>query len=177
MSEKISLTSGHPFPESPQERRPVFGNNGGPIWWHHHGMKMALKELRLEGNAPWITIAASAAELKISPVLSRDTPWALDWRVVHYQPVEEQATGRVLFSAEELQSAFGLSDRMCDFGEWLIDRYGGTTARQGSFIRYRNFLNIPCPGTGHDGDPNISLMLGSDIQQAINTILMAKRGF
>jgi len=32
-------------------------------------------------------------------------------------------------------------------------------------------LNIPCPGTGHDGDPNVSVYIEESIQRAIEQLL------
>jgi hypothetical protein len=60
---------------------------------------------------------------------------------------------------------------MEESGEWLLDRYGGDSAAQGFYIRWRNCLNIPCPGTGHDGDPNISVTLSDDIKEAVRQLL------
>lgn len=53
----------------------------------------------------------------------------------------------------------------------MIRRYGGTTADQGRFIRYNRFLNIPGPGTGHDGDSNISVEIRSEMQDAVAAFL------
>lgn len=53
----------------------------------------------------------------------------------------------------------------------MLDRFGGTVARQGIFIRWRDFMNIPGPGTGGDGDANISVMITGEIKEAIKTIL------
>lgn len=44
--------------------------------------------------------------------------------------------------------------------------------KQGAFIRYGNFLNIPSPGTGHDGDPNISILIDGPIRRAVRQLLI-----
>ena len=72
---------------------------------------------------------------------------------------------------EHLKMAFGLSEESGKYGDWLIGRFGGESAEQGQFIRFENFLNIPCPGTGHDGDPNISIVLDDKIRDAVEHLL------
>ncbi len=56
-------------------------------------------------------------------------------------------------------------------GSWLVGRYGGNSAVQSKFIRWGNFLNIPCPGTGHDGDPNVSIYVTDEIREAVRKLL------
>jgi hypothetical protein len=139
----------------------------GPIWFHHHGSKMEL----VAHDENTINIRSNAASLIIRrPLVGLN--WLVEWNIDHDLGVF--AKGSIWMTGSELASAFGLSTVMGKFGEWLIERFGGTTAAQGRFIRYNEFLNIPGPGTGHDGDPNISIILNDDIRGAIRHILSAR---
>ena len=83
-------------------------------------------------------------------------------------------------STKNLRCAFGLSDEedydgsRATFLPWRntnIERYGGTCFYQGVFLRYEYFLNIPGPGTGNDGNPNISVELDDGIKNAVRQLL------
>jgi len=138
-----------------------------PIWCHHHCTKMMVKEFDKEQKL--LVIAGSAASLRIYPVPDKEDLWMVDWEVV--QSRSEKCNGRIAFTSDQLKAAFGLSNEIFRAGEWLIKRYGGESAAQFKFIRWKNFLNIPCPGTGHDGDPNISLEIGEKMKNRIRLLL------
>lgn len=145
---------------SPQRSLPL----GYPIWWHHHGDKIRVREV----NDNSIRLAGSAAELTITR--GNENEWVVAWKVVRRFGSEE-AAGQVVMSTDELGAAFDLNKLTGDYGDFLLDRFGGTSAEQGYFIRYQDFLNIPCPGTGHDGDPNISILLDQEIKQSVRELL------
>jgi len=136
----------------------------GPIWWHNHGTKMQV-EVPDETS---LTIAGSAAKIVITRK-SGSSGWFIDWTIQHSGPT--QASGRTFFLNDELKAAFGLTDESGDYGDWLIEQYGGESANQGQYIRYNAFLNIPCPGTGHDGDPNVSIEIDDSIKRAVQKFL------
>ncbi len=142
---------------------------GHPIWWHLHGLKMRVRRLDLRNRT--LTIGSRvAAVVRISP--SRGG-WHIAWAIKFGQ--EEKVRGIVWMSDQNLRCAFGLSDsedeRYGSYRHLLIERFGADCAYHGVFIRYRNFLNIPCPGTGYDGDPNVSIDLDDDIKLAIRRLL------
>ena len=146
-----------------------------PDWCHHHGAKMVV--VSLDPLNEILVIAGSAAKVtiqKASCVFPGKQGWFVDWEVVQCRPLEEGARGRVLFSDADLAAAFGLSDRSGKFGGWLIARYGADVAEQGKYIRWQQFLNIPCPGTGHDGDPNVSIHIDGKIRDAVCQLLRNK---
>lgn len=141
------------------ERDPM----GKPIWWHHHGIKLGLmtklkQSLRLE---------SSAAELSISYL--RKNEWEVCWKVG--QVGDQGSSGMVIFSSKELREAFDYRVVPKKNESFLFVRFGATAARQGKFIRTDRFLNIPCPGTGYDGDPNISILLTQEIVEAVRKLL------
>ncbi|HTX86917.1 MAG TPA: hypothetical protein VMC41_02550 [Candidatus Nanoarchaeia archaeon] len=146
---------------------------GHPIWWHHHGQKIEVfqetKEcLILKGSAASLTI--QKAERKFPDL---EDFWLIDWEVIQCRPTEEIVKGRRLFTTENLKNAFGLTDGSGTHdGGWLIKRYGADAAEQMNYIRWGNYLNIPCPGTGNDGDPNISIEIDDEIQKAIARLIV-----
>ncbi len=77
--------------------------------------------------------------------------WRVDWKIKHgpYAKV----TGNVLFSADELKSAFGLD--------------GGDSAVSGKYIKSGNHLSIPSKGDGGDGNPNAAVLVTQEIAQAM----------
>jgi hypothetical protein len=102
-----------------------------------------------------LVIAGSAARVRITRrAFTVDEGWNVEWEVVQSQ--QTKVIGCTHFNTHELRAAFGLSEETGEFGDWLIERFGAESAQQGKYIRWKDFLNIPCPGTGHDGDPNIS---------------------
>ncbi|MBU2036618.1 hypothetical protein KJ866_00180 [Patescibacteria group bacterium] len=135
-----------------KEKTPEFGGMGCPIWWHHHGSKMSVVAQGLCNDL--LLLQGSAAELLIQ---RHQTSWLLTWKVI--QGPKTAVSGTVIFPKEELLAAFGQSYDTPRHSTWLIDRYGGSAAYQGLFFRFQSWLNIPSPGTGHDGDPNISIKL------------------
>lgn len=143
-----------------------------PIWYHHHGSKMQVK--LFEPQSQFLAISGSAADViirKASNMHPDAKGWFVTWKVVQFRPDETGCRGRAWLGDEDLMSAFGLSDKLGDFGQWIIERFGADVAAQGKYIRWQNFLNIPCPGTGNDGDPNVSIYVTREIQNAVRQLL------
>lgn len=151
-----------------EEKVPEFGEKGCPIWWHHHGVKINIVAQGLCNDL--LLLQGSAAELLIQRYQTR---WLLTWKIIHGP--KTAVSGVVIFPDNELLAAFGRYYSTPKHSTWLIDRYGGTAAYQGLFIRYQNWLNIPCPGTGNDGDPNLSIELDEKITQAIIDLVHKQR--
>jgi len=153
-------------------------NLGIPVWWHMHGMKMEV--LSFDKKNLVLTFESSAATLvvtKASVVFPGAEGWLVDWKVVQSTAYNVGTVGRAWFGSHDLSAAFGINDISGSFGKWVLERYGGTVASQGKYIRYKNFLNIPCPGTGHDGDPNISIHLDDNIKDAIQKLLSGGKSY
>jgi hypothetical protein len=145
-----------------------------PIWWHHHGQKMGVSEeiagrLIIESNAARLTIQKASLVFPGRTTVEND--WFVDWKVAQCWPLEEIVSGRRWFTTEDVRQAFGLSANSGKYGEWLIERYGAEAAEQMKYIRWRCWLNIPGPGTGNDGDPNISILIDDKILQAVAKLL------
>ncbi len=155
------ILTGHGY--KGEEGRPVF-QNGHPVWWNLHGYKLRL----VPGVSAKIILKATAAELYLYRTPSYDN-YKVSWKIFYSR--NELAQGVVIMHEDVVASAFGLCDKVFSASQWLIDRYGGTAAAQGEFMRYGDFLNIPCPGTGHDGDPNISVFVSDDIREAVRVFI------
>ncbi len=148
-----------------------------PIWWHNHGWKLQIKDFFKE---QLLILKSNAALLRITNGqvgIPQIKGWIVEWEVVWCYPVEELARGRRIFSTQDLKAAFGLDINPHTFGQQhILDEFGGTCANQGLYIRWDKYLNIPGPGTGHDGDANISIEITREIKEAIWTLLKHPSG-
>jgi len=148
-----------------------------PIWWHQHGDKMRLnpwdqnpeKVIIRNGTVASLIIDGNvnASEQYLKDSLS------LEWFVRSSK--NEYSTGKRLMAPEIVRAAFGIGTfPEKRLSKWLLERFGGDSAHQGSFIRWQEYLNIPSPGTGHDHDPNISILIDDDMREAVNRLLILK---
>ena len=148
---------------------PELDEMGQPVWWHHHGTKMKFQEMdSIEGS--WVVIRGSAAEVRIMKI-TKDN-FVAKYRIDHGPLIEIQ--GLVGMRRSELTAAFLGAIQVDEYdklSQWLLDRFGGTVARQRGFIRWNSFLNIPGPGTGHDGDANVSIKIDNAIEKAVVGLL------
>lgn len=147
---------------------------GPPSWWHHHGFKMRVTNF--DAAKHLLIVAGSAAKLTVSQAGEPGTDrWFLDWEVI--QTPYEKTTGRIRLTNDDLSVAFGITTpkvTVIEAQHFLFCQYGANAAQQGSFIRSGEYLNIPCPGTGHDGDPNISIYLDIAMREAVKTLTTRK---
>jgi len=154
-----------------QRRDPVTHVNI-PVWCHKHGSKMDVEQLDRENHV--LIISGSAAKVtirKASTVFPDAEGWFVDWEVVQCRPRDEGVRGRSFFNKKNLEAAFGLSEDSDKFDNWFFSQHGVDAAEQGKYIRWKHYLNIPCPGTGHDGDPNVSIHLDERIQNAVRRLI------
>jgi len=126
------------------------------------------------GRSP-VELAANAAKVFVEPYLDTEKRgWNFRYQIIHSHGVGVK--GDIFMSTNELEVAFGLCDHIknqfvSESGQWLLDTFGGDVASQGRFIRYGRFLNIPGPGTGHDGDANVSIELDDGIKAAVKELI------
>jgi hypothetical protein len=113
-----------------------------------------------------LIIQSSAAELFVS---RQGVRWLAKWSII--QGPKAQVVGQVLLDSKDLSSAFGLSEETGPLSRWMLSECGANSASQGKFIRSGDFLNIPGPGTGHDGDPNISILIQGKMQDAVRRLI------
>ena len=151
------------------EGKPEKACGDAPVWWHQNGVKM---RPLFGGGDRTLQVFADAATLTISPNEhsrnDRDR-WLVAWEIRRISPCG--INGKTAMSAETLCRAFGLAEGTAKSSAWLLQHYGADSAEQGCYIRSGDCLNIPGPGTGRDGDPNISVLLDEDIKEAARHIL------
>lgn len=140
----------------------------GPIWWISHGTKMKLD--KNESSKEVLVLKGSAAEVRITKAPGEESGWFIEYRIDHGGGC--QTNGRVWMTDSELGAAFGLVEDVERNSSWMIERFGGTVAKQRKFIRYRDFLNIPGPGSGYQGDPNVSIELYPETKLAIHNLVL-----
>jgi len=143
-----------------------------PNWHHHHSSKMTPGKILRSMVSRSVKIEGSAAILIIA---SRwpESGWTIEYQVNFSG--DSFVTGKIILTEQQFEVAFGISNLYESYknelSQWLLDSYGGEVACQGKFIRHKSFLNIPGPGTGHDGDPNISIFLSEEIRTTIKKLL------
>lgn len=134
--------------------------SGHPDWFHPYGASMKVKR---QGTR-FLVLASDTASLRIS---LRRNDWLVEWTIGYH---DATASGATVMSQEELRAAFGLSNYTSIWSRWMLQRWECDTAAEGKHIRSRNCLNVPGPGTGHEGDPNTSVFLTNEIRVAIDTL-------
>lgn len=147
---------------------------GVPIWYNEQGRNMAQQQPNaIQGGQSDLLFGKGVTAMLSIRQIGRRPHYAVGWRVHHAGGLEMPHTGgKIECSAGELRCIFGLDDNINDeSGLWFIGRYGGTVAVQGKFLRWGPYLNIPGPGTGRNGDPNISVYVSNEIKQAVQSML------
>ncbi len=100
--------------------------------------------------------------------------WRVRWIIKHHG--RDHIDGKYILDTEEMRAAFDLGETTIPKIHTAADfarRYGADVGVSGKFIRKGVYLNIPCPGTGCEGDPNMSIKLTSYIQRPIECCLDA----
>jgi hypothetical protein len=136
-----------------------------PDWFHHHGLKMGIKGKPLcPGLQEEVVIGTNVAELKIRPGVILGE-YRLSWKIITDSGSVE---GEIALTKGSLANAFALLYP----GKILKEEVTHEEVRvQGTFVRRGRFLNIPMPGTGLDGDPNVSIFITKEIQQFVSELL------
>jgi len=119
-----------------------------------------------------LTIEGLKAQLQIMRLATHESGWRVDWKIQH-PPNEYQAhvVGRVLLNSKELSAAFDLSDGPNYFKRDLHGGYKAESGKPGKYIRWKNYLNIPDPGTGFNGSPSISIYITKEMQSSVSKLI------
>lgn len=135
-----------------------------PNWFHRCGPKMAIESFDAETLS--LTLQASSAKLEITP--HEKGTFLVRWTL--FNTKHEKTEGVMVFSQDRLKAAFMVPVTLpSDFSSFLAN-YDATDGVPGYFIRRGRFLNIPCPGTAYDGDPNLSVFVTDEIKKAVKAI-------
>lgn len=142
-----------------------------PNLFHHHGLKLVPTNERpiiQVAQIDEVLIGSNAVRLQIKKGLGNE-----DYQVLWYinSPNKGYVEGKVVMSRGELKEAFLPPSPEKNLDMQWAKKFGAESGVQGSYIRNGPFLNIPMPGTGHDGDPNISVFVTDEIQSAVRKLL------
>ena len=146
-----------------------------PDWFQSHGGKMRIEVFDIKKKR--LVLAGSAAWLSIYRLRRRDPDgrWLIRWGITH-SPTNE-VRGRLVMDDMLMIMAFNLRNCKVLFRpslhHTLPQIQDADTAVASRFIRKGPFLNIPCPGTGYAGDPNVSVLIRDDMREAVRQLLAA----
>ena len=128
-----------------------------PTWFNPHGLKMQLG-VALERECVLIKNTSAKVHITKCPLAGFNDHYMVKWEITHYH--HARAGGRVLFTQVQMLGAFGIGVETND--QELI---------RGRYIRHEQFLNLPMPGTGMDGDPNVSIFVSDEIREAVRKFI------
>lgn len=147
--------------------RPKTNEFGIPAWYHMHGSEIRVKEVDLEKHV--FVLASNSAEVMIRR--HRSQGWELEYEI--RQPDGSKTEGKIWMCTYDLKAAFRISDECYEiWGASVLQRHGGDVAHEGKYIRFEKYLNIPGPGTGDNGDPNVSICVDDYIKEAFDHFLV-----
>lgn len=147
-----------------------------PAWWNPRGQDMvtSISGTLLTGEKADLAFRSAesvAASVRISQVFKRDK-YTLSWRLSHKGGLDPAFTaGAIETNSLELRRMFCMDDGIEKADRWIAKRYGATTAVQGKFLRLEHYLNISGPGTGKDGDANVSMFVSDGILKSVRDLL------
>ena len=135
---------------------------GIPEWFHMHGNKIRVREA--DPAKPLLVLASNSVEVRIHPHVGQG--WDLEYEI--RQPDGPPTKGTFWMCTRDFRAAFRMSDECHEtWGAPVILQYGGHVAHEDKYIRFEKYLNIPRPGTGDDGDPNVSIWVDDGIQASV----------
>jgi len=138
------------------------GNRQVPVWWHPGGNSLSFHS----GSEDHLCLSSEYARLILS---GRQGGCVVQWliKTPHCANKDGYLAGQIIFDIPTFIAAFGGLDLVHFTAYPMIHLHGGVAARQGFFLRFDEYLNIPGPGCGMDGDPNISIYLEHEIKDEI----------
>ncbi len=164
-------------------QKPKLMPGGMPDWFNRNGVKTD----SIRRSPGFVSFANRSTLSDEGPAkmtvnkLHNCEDYRIDYRLEHGTGDTE---GSVRFSKEMLEVAFGIikpstalftNSRFPPIALFVnscfLGKYGGDAAILGGFIKWKNYLNVPMPGTGADGDPNISIEVTPRIRKAIKDFL------
>lgn len=132
-----------------------------PSWYHYNGVKISQIGIN-SANSPTrkvLILGSKTVGIKIH----RDPQGGYLIKYEIHHPSDTPTTwGKISMSEIEIQKAFGLSGKCNGEDEQQIP---------GKYIKHGRYLNIPGPGTGKDGDPNISIYLDEALVSNVRAFL------
>lgn len=147
-----------------------------PSWWSDKGVNMKVDGAILERGKPVLVNVAvgSAARVFICQCDSRRGDFDVQYHINHCDG--SHSSGSIVMSRADLSRAFGLTNGFgvgfSHSGKGLLEKGCELdAASQGKYVRLGDYLNIPHPGTGLVGDPNVSVQLTTEMKSVVQTLL------
>jgi hypothetical protein len=145
-----------------------------PTWWNQNGFYVSGIELDIDNLT--LIFSSTVAKLTITraPHVNPEDwkGWFVDWEVVYNFPQKTGVKGRTDFNSRHLKGAFNFLNET-EHEKQLVNKYQCDSVSKGRYIRFRDCLNIPGPGTGLNYDANFSMTLTKEIRNAVAQLLMA----
>jgi hypothetical protein len=137
--------------------------------WHYHGSSKMCVTSYSEAHQ-FVLYESDSATLRVSKFAGPTIGWMVKYGLIHGP--HGRIDGQVWMSADDLATAFGLSDDCsARTGQTILNMYGGDVAKPGTYLRFGACLNVPGPGTGYPGDPNISILLTDELKNIVRKLL------
>lgn len=159
-------------------RSPSTAPSNTPLWFNDNGHKITPQSLNMFTPVDVDLLFGKGVTSYVGiKQVGKRPKYLVAWYLAHTGGLDSpQTTGRIECDPRELRKMFCLDDTMEDpDSNWLIHRYGGTTAVQGKFLRWGQYLTISGPGTGQNGDANISVFVSERIRDEV-AIMLTRHG-
>lgn len=137
-----------------------------PNWWHSYGR---LVSRTLERQESELTFSSGAAHIKIGRSSTPRNMFEVRWII--FTKGQGRVDGFRVFNKKEMVSAFNIAGECGTSDTEFAGRYDADVGIPGYFIRKDDYLNIPCPGTGIGGDPNISIKITQVMRDQITKFI------
>ncbi len=137
-----------------------------PRWYHKHGSKVVV----VNANNQQVQLRTNALHLYIYKITNENVmTFRISWILNHAWGESRGNLNHV--NKNMLLCMFTMEYQEPSDVPQFLKEYGCDAGVQGKFIRSKNFLNIPCPGTAEDGDPNVSINVTPKVEQAIRILI------
>lgn len=136
-----------------------------PSWWHHCGGQLRLAA----ATDDRLTLVSPHASLQVH---RDDQSFLVTWEIRPTGSVDPYVERTIHVSPAVLGMMFKIDeDRHEEYlwhGQHLVTEYS-----EQHFVRWHRYLNLIYPGSGQDGDPNLSVYLFDSIRQAAAALVHA----
>ena len=140
-----------------------------PDWFHPHGTKIQVENLEqeyLEPNQTNKNLVLVSTAVKVSIIRKPDPTeprWLIRYEVMHSKT--SRTENEVEMTTACLKRAFDIDEETPP-----IPRFNLVSAQvePDVFIRYGDYLSIPNPGTGHDQDENVSILINNHMRRLLS---------
>lgn len=147
---------------------------------------LGLSFVQLSASAAFLRITRFYNERRRGPSApAKQRSFRIQWELRH--SAEEMTMGTRVVSEDDLRGMFGLplapDAYSCDHPHirWAHacvsatgDSFEQVIGHSGYFLRADDFLNVPGPGIGKDGDPNISIEITVAMRDAVQNFMESR---